>query len=175
MGEIFMIQRPNKNEYNPYYEKYISLIPNGDILAFLKMQHEDLQSLLRDVSNEQGEYRYAPGKWSLKEVIGHMIDTERIMSYRLLAVSRGETMALPSFDQDEYVKGADFDLFPLADLLTDFALVRACTCSLLGGLSDDVLARTGMVADYPTTARALAYIIAGHELHHLSIIKERYL
>lgn len=170
-----MIQHPEANEYNPYCEKYISLVPNKDILGFLKEQHEELQTLLRDLSNEQSLFRYAPGKWSLKEVIGHMTDTERIMSYRLLAISRGETCPLPSFDQDLYVKGANFDQITISDLLADFALVRQCTCSLLSRLTDDALAKSGTVSDYPTTARAIAYIIAGHELHHLSIIKERYL
>lgn len=170
-----MIQCPQQNEYNPYYEKYISLIPDGDILVFLKNQHEELQALLRDVTNEKGEYRYAPGKWSLKEVLGHMADTERVMSYRLLAISRGETAAFPSFDQDEYVENANFNELQLSDILSDLALVRQSTCSLIASLSIDAQKRSGSVANYPTTARALAYIIAGHELHHLAIIKEKYM
>lgn len=170
-----MIQRPKQSEYNPYFEKYISLIPKGDFLEFLKKQDEELQSLLQDVSNEQGEYRYAPGKWSLKEVLGHMADAERVMSYRLLAVCRGETTSMPSFDPNAYVKNAACNRFSVAELLSDLAHLRACTHSLIKGLTNESLSRVGNVSGNVTSALAIAYILAGHGQHHLSIIKEKYL
>lgn len=172
---MLQLHRPQPNEYNPYFERYIKLVPDGDLLDILKQQRVETDDLLGSVSESMTEYRYAPEKWSVKEVIGHMADTERVMSYRLLVIARGDTSSLPSFDENAYVNAAMFNRLGFQDITSDFAIVRQSTCSLVASLADDAWGRTGTVFDYSTTARALAYIIAGHELHHRTIIKDRYL
>ncbi|MDM5154315.1 DinB family protein [Bacillus sp. DX1.1] len=170
-----MLKRPQTSEYNPYAEKYIELVPDGNLLDILKKQQEETNDLLRNVSKEQGEYRYEEGKWSLKEVVGHMADIERVMSYHLLVAARGDRTTLPSFDKDVFVMNAEFNRMRLEDITLNFSIVRQCTCSLFASIPSDAWMRTGTILNHETTARALAYIIAGHELHHRSIIKERYL
>ncbi|WP_368042546.1 DinB family protein [Ectobacillus sp. JY-23] len=145
------------------------------MLEILKKQQEDTHRLVENVSKAQEEYRYAVGKWSLKEALGHIADTERVMSYRLLVVARGDQMPLPSFDEDAYIANADFHRLELHHVLAELSAVRQCTCSLLTCLPDHAWKRTGTVLEYPTTVRAIAYIIAGHALHHQNIIQERYI
>jgi hypothetical protein len=170
-----MLKHPKTNEYHPYFERYIELIPNEGLLDILKKQQETTNNLLRGISNEQGEYRYEAEKWSLKEVLGHMADVERVLSYHVLVVARGDTVSFTPFDKDLYMTNADFSRRDIQDILSDFSIVRQCTSSLIACLSNDAWMHTGTVLNHPTTARALAYIIAGHELHHQAIIKERYL
>lgn len=170
-----MLNRPSKEEYGTYYDRYISLVPEGDVAELLKSQYIEIEDLLASLPEERGSFRYAPGKWSLKEVVGHMADTERVMAYRLLRIARGDQTPLPGFDQDVFVKGASFDSFSLKDLLEDYSAVRRSTLTLLRGVTEEVSLRAGTVGDNPATARSLAYIIAGHEIHHLKVIRERYL
>lgn len=170
-----MRQRPDTGEYAAYFMPYINLVPEGDLLQILKRQSEELSELLQGVSEEQAGYRYAPGKWSLKEVLGHIADTERVMSYRLLRVARGDATPLPGFDENLFVSGAAFDRIPLQALLEDFKRVREATLSLLSTLPEEAWTRRGVINNTETTARALAYILAGHELHHRKVIEERYL
>jgi hypothetical protein len=172
---MLQLHRPQPNEYNPYFARYIGLVPDRDLLDILAKQREETDTLLGSVSESQAEYQYEPGKWSVKEVVGHMADTERVMSYRLLVVARGDTSALPSFDENAYVNEAGFNRQNFEDIQAHFSAVRQSTCSLVASIADNAWLRTGTVFDYPTTARAIAYIIAGHELHHRTIIKERYL
>lgn len=167
--------RPQQGEYNPYYGTYVDLVPTGDLAHILQQQHEAALSLLQPLTDEQWEYRYAPDKWSVKQVIGHIADNERIMSYRLLAIARGETQPLPGYDQDIYVPGASFDDQSAAALLQELKIVRQSTLSLLAGLRSEAWHRQGTVSGGPMTPLALACIIVGHELHHLSVLKERYL
>jgi hypothetical protein len=170
-----MLIRPKVTEYAPYYETYIALLPEGNILHFLTTQLRGTITLLKSLSEDQWHFRYAPDKWSIKEVIGHIIDTERIMCYRMLAIARGENVSLPGYDDEAYVRNAMFNRQSAPYLLDNFRLTRQSTIHLLKGFDTDVYTRCGTANNSPVTVRALAYIIAGHELHHLNIIQERYL
>lgn len=170
-----MLQRPDIIEYNPYFKQYIDLVPNGNLVSILKQQQKETNEIVRNVTDEQSEFRYAENKWSLKDVLGHMADTERVMSYRLLVVARGDTTPLPSFDENLYTQNANFNQLFLENLIVDWNIVRQNTISLLTYLPKRALMNRGTIFNHPTTARAIAYIIAGHELHHRRIITERYL
>ncbi|WP_239616752.1 DinB family protein [Cohnella mopanensis] len=170
-----MNNRPAQNEYGAYYHQYVSLVPDGDIQDILAGLLEHMSAYLSDIPETQGNYRYAPGKWSIKEVIGHINDNERIMSYRLLRIARGDQTPLAGYDQDEFMQGVDFDSSSLADLIEDYISVRRATLTLLRGLSEEAWTRSGSANNCVLSARSLAYIIAGHEIHHLNIIKERYI
>jgi uncharacterized damage-inducible protein DinB len=170
-----MDKMPSAYEYADYYASYVKLVPQGDIIRILRDQMKETVALLSTLSEPQSEYRYAAGKWSIKEVIGHITDTERIMSYRLLSIARGEKASLPGYDENEYVAKADFDNQSLKDLMDHFACVRQSTIHLIKSLSDESLSRRGTANNSEVTARALITIMAGHELHHRKIIQERYL
>lgn len=167
--------RPESNEYAPYYEKYVSLVPDADLVETLERQGAETVALLRSLTEEQGAHRYEPGKWSVKQLIGHISDGERLFSYRALSIARGDRAALPGMEQEEWMAGADFDARTLAGLADEFEAVRAATLHLLRHLSPEAWARRGVASDNEVTARALAYIIAGHEAHHIRILRERYL
>ena len=168
------MQRPNADEYNPFYETYVSKVPDGDVLEVLARGAERAAALFGGLTEEQGLHRYAPGKWSVKEVLGHITDTERVMSYRALCVGRGDQTPLPAFDENAYIENWDFDRVSTADLLADFRSVREETIRLLRGFDDETARRRGTASGKPITVRALAYIIAGHEMHHRLILEERY-
>jgi uncharacterized damage-inducible protein DinB len=162
-------------EYADYYKGYVSLVPEGDIVQVLTNQMQETVGIVSILNDEQLSYRYATGKWSIKEVIGHITDTERIMSYRLLSIARGETTSLPGYDENAYVEEAGFDEIPVRDLLENFVAVRLATIQLIKSLSKKALERKGTANGHPVTTRALMMIIAGHEIHHRHIIVERYL
>jgi hypothetical protein len=170
-----MRQRPTNVEYSAYQEQYVSLVGEGSITDILAEQAERTIALLSSITEEQANYRYAPGKWALKEVIGHISDNERVMSYRLLRIARGDKTPLHGYDQDDFMKEAPFQSWTLSQVIEDYASVRRATLTLVRGLSDEALLRTGIANDSAISARALAYINAGHELHHLRIIQEKYL
>jgi uncharacterized damage-inducible protein DinB len=170
-----MLRKPETNEYPPYYKEYVNNVPEGELLHILDDQQKETMNLLRDLSEEMAQYQYAPGKWTIKEVIGHITDTERIMCYRLLCIARGEQEMLPGYNDDEYVRRGQFNRFSLSDLLHHQALVRQHTILLLSSMDDEALRRRGNANGSEVTARALGYIIAGHEIHHLRLIKDRYL
>lgn len=169
-----MQKRPGTNEYNPYYSTYIKLVPDGDIIHILEQQMKETNLLLKDISDSEGHFRYAPNKWNIKEVIGHIADTERIMAYRLLSIARGETAELPGYNDDMYVLRAAFDKQSMQDLLENLTVVRQSTVHLLKSLDKDAWLQRGIANNSEVTVRALANIIAGHELHHRQIIKVRY-
>lgn len=169
------IPRPAPGEYHPYYETYISKVPEGDLLATLAGLRERTGRLLAEVGEGRARHRYAPGKWTIREVVGHLSDTERIFAYRLLRVARGDPTPLPGFDEQRYVPAGAFERRPLAEVAAEFRAVRDATLALLCGLEPAALAARGVANDSPVTARALAYIIAGHEIHHVQVIRERYL
>lgn len=171
-----MNQRPQRNEYGDYHERYISLVPaEGDLTALLKQQTESMVSLFSGLGEEQGAYRYAPEKWSIKEVIGHLTDNDRIMSYRLLRIARGDSTPLPGYEEDLFVAEGAFDRFTLQEVIHHYAAVRASTLALFASLSEEAWLRTGTASGTGISARAQACLILGHELHHLNILKERYL
>jgi hypothetical protein len=167
--------RPQLGEYAPYYDRYISLIPSDDILATLRDQRRQMLLLLSGRTEADGDLRYAPEKWSLKEVLGHINDTERILSYRALRMARGDQTPIEGFEQDDYVCNGPFTRNPLADLIEDYIAVRRATISLFRNLDDPAWTRRGVANKNEVTVRALAYIIAGHELHHRRILEEKYL
>src|SRR5579859_3537105 len=158
--------RPAKTEYSAYHEQYISLVPDEDVLVALDQQLAETLILLRGVSEQHGTFRYEPGKWSVKEVLGHMIDTERIMAYRALRIARNDRTPLSGFEQDDYVKNGDFDKRGVASLAREFEQVRRASISLFRNLDPEAWERRGTANGVEVSARALAYIIAGHELHH---------
>lgn len=170
-----MRTRPLSNEYPEYYERYVSLVPDGDIEEILRKQQNETNALLKNISEESALRAYAPGKWTLKEVIGHMSDTERVMSYRMLAMARKESTPLQGMDQDLYVSSANFNQLTWAQLQVDLGIVRSATLSLISTIDEAAWIRTGTVWNSFVSARAFAYIIAGHELHHLKVISDRYL
>jgi hypothetical protein len=166
--------RPEINEYDPYYQTYIKYVSEGNIEDVLFDQQKASIEFFKSFSEEQSHFSYAPQKWSIKEVIGHITDTERIMAFRLLAIARGETVSLPGFDENSYVANASFNQQRYQDLIEGFQLVRQSSISLIKSLEPEVLTRVGVANHSNVSVRALAYIIAGHELHHRSILKERY-
>jgi hypothetical protein len=168
-------QRPAPNEYLEYYHKYISRVPEGDIVAILVTQLEDTLTLLRDVSDERALHAYAPGKWTIKEVIGHMSDVERVMSYRALRFARADQAFLQGFDENGWVPAGEFNQRPIASLIAELASVRRGTISLFAGLPANAWTRTGNANNAQVSVRGLAWIIAGHELHHRELIATRYL
>ena len=169
------IQRPAADEFAPFYANYVSGVPDGDIVHVLRTQGQALHEMLNGLTGERAEYRYAPGKWSVKEVLGHVTDSERIFTYRALRISRGDATPLATFDQDTYVANAQFGRRELAGLLAEFRTVRAATVSLFEAMTAEESRRAGTASSAPVTARALAYIAAGHERHHTRILSERYL
>lgn len=174
-ADMSMLRKPESNEYASYFGEYVEQVPEGSLAELLVEQLEQTKSTLANVTEEQGSYRYAPGKWSLKEVLGHMADTERVMSYRLLRIARGDKTMLPGFIEEAFVAGASFDQIPVKQLIDELAFVRQATLSLLKGITDEAWLRKGNANGVETSARAIAYIIAGHEIHHRQVIKERYL
>jgi hypothetical protein len=170
-----MTIRPSNEEYNVFFERYVRLVPEGDIRDILTQSLMNTTDVFSTVSEERANYRYGPGKWSLKEVLCHITDNERIMSYRLLRIARGDRTPLAGYDQEVLMSGASFDKCPLTDLLEDYTVVRRATLTLLRGLSEEAWSRRGIVNNSESSAMAWAYIIAGHELHHINVIKEKYL
>jgi uncharacterized damage-inducible protein DinB len=169
------VGRPEPGEYAPYYGKYLSQVEGNDILVTLDEQRRQMLLLLSGRSEEEGNIRYAPEKWSVKEVLGHICDAERIFAYRALRIARNDATPLASFDENEYVKNAPFSKNTLADLIEEFIAVRRATLSLFRNLGEDAWTRRGVASNNPVTVRALAYIIAGHELHHRRMLEEKYL
>ena len=167
--------RPAKCDYATYYEKYVALVPGGDFLETLEEQRSTLLRLLSPLTDGQAEFRYAPGKWSIKEVVGHINDAERIFAYRLLRIARGDRTPLASFEQDGYIETGNFSARQLADLLEEFSAVRRASITLMRSLDDKAWMRRGTASQKEITALALGFIIAGHERHHCNILQECYL
>jgi uncharacterized damage-inducible protein DinB len=167
--------RPAASEYLPYYERYIGLVPEGDVVSTLANQMIETQSLLRALPASVATYRYAPEKWSVNELVGHMIDSERIFTSRALRFARNDPAPMPSFDQNDYVRNATFDSYPLADLASELEAVRQATIFLFRHMDEQAWSRRGVANNAEVSVRALAYIVAGHELHHREILSARYL
>lgn len=167
--------RPADDEYAPYYARYIAQVPDGDVLDTLERQLEGMVALMETVGEAGAGHRYADGKWSIKEVVGHVTDAERIFGYRALCAARSETVALPGFDENTYVANADFDGRSLNSLLGELTAVRRATLSLFRNLSAPALDRRVSANGVPVTPRAIAWIMAGHDRHHQAVLRERYL
>ncbi len=169
------IRRPEPTEYDPYYERYISLVKTDDMVATLQKQAQETRDLLGKVSAEKAEFRYAAAKWRVKDVLGHVNDTERIMSYRVLRIARGDQTPIEGYEQDDYVVGGKFGLRTMDDLLQEFMTIRNATIQLVRHLDAETSQRRGTANNKPISARAIVYVIAGHELHHRKILQEKYL
>lgn len=170
-----MLQKPDKNEYPAFYHTYISKLPDTPILKLLAEGTIKLSNLTKILTEEQAEKSYAPGKWSVKELIGHMMDTERIMAYRCLCISRQEKQFLPGFNENDYVAASNFNKQPLGDLLNQYRLLRDSNLALFRNMDEIMWGQVGIANGSPVSAHAIAAIIAGHEMHHLAILQERYL
>ena len=167
--------RPDATEHAPYYGKYIALVPEADAIKALESQIADALVLLRTIPEAKGDHRYARDKWTIKEVIGHVIDGERVFAYRALRFARNDRTELPGFDENQYVPAADFGRRALADLMAEWELVRRSNLAMFRGFGTEAWRRQGVASGNPVSVRALAFIIAGHGRHHLGILRERYL
>lgn len=166
--------RPEGNDYNPYFETYIEKVPESDIRETLRVQLSDFTEYLKSIDENHAKFRYAPEKWSVAEVIGHVIDCERIFGARALAIARADKTPLPSFDQDAYVANGNFDSRTLADLAEEFSGLRRSHLVLFNSFDESRWELRGTAGGNEVTVRAIAWIIAGHLIHHWSVLKDRY-
>lgn len=169
------MKRPETNEYAPYYEKYISLIADGTVMHILELQIAEYREMFANVPEDKGLYRYDVGKWTCKESLSHIIDAERIFSYRLLRISRGDTTPIEGFEQDDYINNSNANNRTFADLIDEFEHQRQANICLAASLTDEATRRIGTASDNMVSARALVYMMAGHVKHHSRIFAEHYL
>ena len=170
-----IIKRPDKSEYPEYFEAYIKRVPGEAVLKKLQDSILDLQEILAEVPEEFQNFSYAPGKWTLKDVIGHVIDTERIMAYRALRFARNDKVELPGYDQDIYVPNANYNSRTLYEIAHEFGVVRESNLILFKSLTEDALMRKGRANNWDMSVRAIIYVVSGHELHHLNVLQTKYL
>lgn len=175
MCSAIRVGRPNSDEHAPYYSKYISLVPDGDIVATLAAVRADTLTLLNSISESQAMFAYAPGKWNIKEMLGHVIDGERVFGYRALWFARNNTTALPSMEQDDFVKFGNHAQRPWSDIVAEYDHLRSSTVDLFGSFDQEALLRRGVASGVEISVRGLAWNIAGHDLHHRAILKSQYL
>ena len=168
------IPRPGADEHLPYYGKYIAQVPGDDAMRTLTSHIEDWHPALRKLTDAQALHRYAPGKWSVKEVLGHLCDSERVFTYRALRFARADATPLAGFDENTWVPGSGADRRPIADLADELRAVRAATVALYRSCDGDMLTRRGEANGATVSVRALAWICAGHAIHHHTLLRERY-
>ena len=166
--------RPAASEYAPFYHGYVEAVPDGDIVELLRSGGRELVEAVGRITEDRGGFRYGPEKWSIREVLGHLIDAERIFAYRALRVARGDRTPLASFDENAYVRTAGSDARTLADLARELEIVREASVLLFASLPDEAWGLSGIASDREVSVRALAYITDGHSRHHLRILRERY-
>lgn len=171
-----VVSRPAPDEFAPFYAPYVAAVPEGvDVRFMLEAQCDEVRGLFGALTEEQSRFRYAEGKWSLKELLGHLADAERVFGYRALCVGRGETQSLPGFDEDAFVGAGGFDAMPVERLLRAFLDVRAANLSLFGTMPEAAWSRVGTANGVAVSARCFPYFCAGHAGHHLAVIRERYM
>ena len=168
------MNRPEKSEYGEYYDRYISLVANEKIVDLLMQQPAKLRDLFAPVNEDRGRFAYGEGKWTLKEVLSHLIDGERIFAYRILRISRGDETPIEGFEQDGYIENSNANNRTFVELLDEFDLQRQSNMLLINNLSEEATKRLGTASGFPVSVRALVYISAGHVEHHAAILKERY-
>jgi hypothetical protein len=168
------MKRPEPTEYADFYANYISKVPGSDVLRVLESQRLQMLQLFAGRSERDGSFRYAPGKWTVKEVLGHITDTERIFTYRALRIARDDQTPLPGFEQDEFVRNGGFGERTLADLAEEFGMVRNASVALFRSFQKEAWPRRGVASEKEVTVRAMAFITAGHQIHHRLILEERY-
>jgi len=169
-----MSQRPAATEYAPYQARYVDLVPEEDIIPALEKQGKETAAMLRSISDEKAGFRYAPDKWTVKQVVGHFTDAERIFGYRALAIARGEKKSLPGFEEKDYAVAGDFNRRSMRDLADEYEAARHSTILLYRGLSPEAWTRKGTANESPITVKGQAYVALGHERHHLRVLRERY-
>jgi hypothetical protein len=167
--------RPRAEEYGNYWDRYIGLIADDDIIAVLESQRESTLGLLGGIPEARSAFRYEAGKWSIKELVGHVIDTERIIGYRALRFARNDRTELPGFDQDSFAANANYNNLSLALIANEFDIVRRSTLALFRQFDEAAWNRRGIANRNEASVRALAFIVAGHERHHMEVLKTRYL
>ena len=170
-----LIRKPQAGDYAPFYENYVAAVETNDIVAYLAAQNDQIAAFLKDIVWEKWDVAYGEGKWTLAEVVLHILDAERIFAYRALRIARGDDTPLPGFEQDDYVPNSGAALRTPASIVDEFVAVREATVHLFKNFSDDMWERRGTASGAEVTVRALAYIIAGHAEHHIRVIRERYL
>jgi DinB family protein len=168
------MSRPSESEYAPSFRGYVSQVAEEEILPVLRSQLDDLDVLLGTVTPERETYRYAPDKWSIRELAGHLVDAERVFGYRAFSIARGESQNLPGFDEKKYMLSAPYHRIALEDLLSEFRLVRLANIATLRNLDEDAWMRIGTANDAQVSVRALAFVMAGHVRHHMGVLRERY-
>lgn len=168
-------RRPDATEFAPFYAGYVAAVPEGDIVNILRSGSDEWQAVLATLPETRADHRYADGKWSIRQLIGHVSDAERIFSYRALRIARGDETPLASFDENAYAEMAGSDRRTLSALAAELRVVREATVALFNSLPDDAWTRTGSASGKSVSVRALAYITAGHAQHHLKMLRERYL
>ena len=169
-----MTGRPADTEYAPFYKAYVGLVPEDDVLPVLAAQRDDVRKLAAAVPADRETYRYAEGKWSIREMLGHIGDGERVFGYRAFCISRRDQNAFPGFDQDDYMAATDYHQVPLAELAAEFAALRDGNVAVLRRLPAERWGQVGTASGNKVTVRALAYVMAGHVRHHLGVLKSRY-
>ncbi len=168
------MMRPDTDEFDPYYSTYVSLISGDNVLPILDKQPSELNALFVNVPEERGIFAYDVGKWTIKELLSHIIDGERMFAYRILRISRGDTTPIEGFEQDGYIENSNADNRSFADLITEFDLLRRANMLMFNNLSPEAARRLGTASGKAVSVRALAYIMAGHVKHHINILNERY-
>jgi hypothetical protein len=175
MSTSWRATRPGSDEYLEYYGRYIAKVPDGDIIETLSSQITGTGKFLRSIPESKGDHRYGPDKWSIREVIGHVSDCERVFAYRAMRFARADETPLPGFDENAYVANATFGTRSIDELVSEFEHIRHGSIHLLRGLDEAAWSRRGIANGAGISVRALAFILAGHELHHLELIRTRYL
>lgn len=171
-----ILQRPVPEEYHPYFQRYIDRVPEGDLLALMSRQKDDIIAFFENIPAEKHSFRYAPGKWSIREVLLHLTDTERVFAYRALVAARcDDKIVLPSMEEDHYAACSEAERRTMKDLLEEFKTVRSASEHLFRSLSEAQAVFRANSNGFPVTARAIAYVMHGHVLHHRSVVEERYL
>ena len=169
------LKRPEPQESNNYYKKYVEQVDGNNFVLALEMLMPKTIAFLNSLAAAKWNYRYAAGKWSIKEVMMHILDTERIMAYRALRIARNDKTPMPGFEQDDYIPFTDAENRSPKSIIEEYTAVRKASIAMFKNFNDEMLSRVGTASGNPFTPRALGYIIAGHELHHLQIVRERYL
>lgn len=169
------MKRPGKGDYPEYFETYFQNINDENPIELMETQKNEMLSLLSTINETKANYSYAEGKWTIKEVIGHLIDSERVFSYRAIAIARGDTQSLPGFEQDDYVNGGNFNSRKFLDLIDEYQKLREATIPLFKSFDEAIYDRRGTANENPLTVRAVLFLIPGHEKHHLNVLKDRYL
>lgn len=169
-----MNERPSEKEYAPFYAGYVERVPETDIVQVLRGQIPELERVVRGIRPERESFRYSPGKWSVRELFGHLTDAERVFGYRAFCISRGDQASLPGFDEKAYIAESDYDRRPLAELAADWTTARQSNLRFLESLDETAWRRSGTANGSPVSVRALGFIMAGHVRHHRGILAERY-